>query len=73
MKIITNERIIIEEIVKPGLQSLIGLSEDEIIEEIYDIVRCSSGGVGLDLALHVLDNADWKVIIFKVKDLINRK
>lgn len=73
MRIRTQNRIIIEEIIEPGLSSFVGLKGDEIKAEVYDIVKCSASGVGLDLALFMLDTADWAMINLKTHDLINRK
>ena len=73
MRVKTQTSVIIEEIIKPGLSDFVGLSGEEIKEEVYDIVRCSAGGVGLDLALFLLDTAAWQTIIIMTKDLVNRK
>lgn len=73
MRIKTQNSIIIDEIIAPGLSSFEGLDNEQIKEEVYDIVKCSSGGVGLDLALYLLDTADWGPIFLKTHDLINRK
>ena len=73
MRIKTQNSIIIDEIIVPGLSSFKGLNNEQIKEEVYDIVKCSAGGVGLDLALYMLDTADWAKITLKTHDLINRK
>ena len=73
MRVRTQNTIIIDEIIKPGLSSFEGLNNEEIKEEVYDIVKCSACGVGLDLAVYMLDTADWAKITLKTHDLINRK
>lgn len=52
-------RVVIEEIIVPGMSSFENLEMADVILEVDDIVRCSSSGVGLDLALELLKQVDW--------------
>ena len=70
----TTTNVVIDEIIKPGMSSFIELSDDEIKLEVYDIVRCSSGGVGLDLALYLLNNhVNWTDVYVEVENFNNNK
>lgn len=52
-------RIVVEEIIIPGLSTFENLELADVILEVDDIVRCSASGVGLDLALELLKEVDW--------------
>lgn len=62
-------KIVVEEIIEPGMSSFRDLEMADVILEVDDIVRCSSGGVGLDLALELLKDVDW----IHVMEVIERK
>ena len=72
MRIQTNTTIIVEEIIKPGANSFRGMSVEEFKAEVYDIVKCSSVGVGQDLALFVLEGADWNFLYMKMQSLTKK-
>ena len=69
MSILTNTTIILEEIIIPGANSFRGMNIEEFKAEVYDMVTSSSVGIGQDLAVFVLEGADWDFLYIKMQSL----
>tara|TARA_R110001592_G_scaffold234335_3_gene491970 strand:+ start:150 stop:374 length:225 start_codon:yes stop_codon:yes gene_type:complete len=69
VSILTNTTIILEEIIIPGANSFRGMNIEEFKAEVYDMVTSSSVGIGQDLAVFVLEGADWDFLYIKMQSL----
>lgn len=67
MRIKTVNNVLLEEIVKPAANDLRDLSREDFEKEIIDIVKCSTLGVGRDVAMCALESADFGKLFLALK------